>query len=51
MVGDTVNDMRFAHNGGVRAIGVAADAKNRATLARYADAVIPDLSHLSEVIG
>ena len=50
MVGDTVNDMRFARNGGIRAIGVAQAETNRATLARYADAVIPDLSHLLEVL-
>ena len=50
MVGDSVNDMRFARNGGVRAIGVAKGAKNHATLTRYADAVIPDISHVLEVM-
>lgn len=50
MVGDTINDMRFARNGGIRAIGVAKDAKNRAVLAAHADAVIPDISHILEVI-
>ncbi len=50
MVGDSVNDMRFARNGGVRAIGVAKGAKNHATLTRHADAVIGDISHILLVI-
>lgn len=50
MVGDTLNDMKFARNGGVRAVGVARDGKNRAILAGLADAVIGDISHILSVI-
>lgn len=46
MVGDTPTDMAFAHNGGIRGIGVAKTKEGRKYLAPSADAVISDLSRL-----
>lgn len=50
MVGDTLTDMHFAKSGGIRAVGVAQNALNKSILKKEADAVIPDISHLPEVI-
>lgn len=47
MVGDTMTDIRFARNAGISAIGVGS---SRERLKPYADAVIPDISHLPDVI-
>lgn len=50
MVGDTLTDLTFANNGGIRGIGLAADIENKAILFQKTDTVIPDVSHLNEVI-
>lgn len=50
MVGDTTTDIRFARNGDIRAIGVIGNNANRSILADEADAVIPDVSHIFEVL-
>lgn len=46
MVGDTLTDVRFAKNGGIRVIGVAMNARNQHIMKTEADIVIPDISHL-----
>ncbi|MBR4961185.1 MAG: HAD family hydrolase [Clostridia bacterium] len=51
MVGDTMNDIRFARNGGIRVIAVAGNAESRACLAEAADAVVPDISHAAAVMA
>lgn len=51
MVGDTMTDMHFAKNAGIRAIGVAKNEENKGVLAPYADAVIAQISQLTEIIG
>lgn len=50
MVGDTLTDVRFGKNGGIRVIGVGANERNRSILKREADAVIQDLSELLHVL-
>lgn len=50
MVGDSISDMIFAKNGGIRGIGVAETASNRDILLTYTDTVIPDISHLWKVL-
>ena len=50
MVGDTMTDIRFAENAGISVIGVAANPENAERLSPYADAVIPDISYLAQVI-
>lgn len=50
MVGDTMTDIRFARNAGISVIGVGETANSRERLIPYADAVIPDISHLFNVI-
>lgn len=50
MVGDTLTDTRFAKNGGIRVIGVAKSDRNKRILEREADVVIPDISHLLDVL-
>lgn len=47
MVGDTMTDIRFARNAGISVIGVGS---SRERLKPYADAVIPDISYLPDVI-
>ena len=51
MVGDTMTDVRFARNGGIRVIGVAKTEENRAYLAAEADAVVEDISHAAAVLA
>lgn len=46
MVGDTMTDVSFAKNAGISAIGVG---RERERLAPYADAVIPDISHIFDL--
>lgn len=46
MVGDTLTDMRFAQNGGIKAIGLAKSVENEAKLRAYTDVVLPDPSTL-----
>ncbi len=50
MVGDTMTDVRFAKNAGIRAVGVGACAESRARLLGHADKVYPDVSHLLDFI-
>jgi len=50
MVGDTIKDMQFARNGGIRAIGLAKSEENRNLLLQWTDTVLPDLSRLPEVL-
>ncbi len=47
MVGDTMTDMNFAKNAGICSIGVG---EGRAKLKEYATAVIPNISHIFEVL-
>ncbi|MBQ7348718.1 MAG: HAD-IA family hydrolase, partial [Clostridia bacterium] len=51
MVGDSLTDVNFAKNGGVKFVGVAKGEKNTAFLSAHADTVLPDISHLSSVLG
>lgn len=50
MVGDTMTDMRFAKNAGISAMGVGGTEDSRERLKPYAVAVIPDISHLIDII-
>ena len=50
MVGDTMTDIHFARNAGISVIGVGENANSRERLIPYADAVIPDISYLFDVI-
>jgi len=50
MVGDTLNDVRFAKNGGIGFIGVAKDGKNREILLKETDNVVPDISYIIDMI-
>ena len=51
MVGDTMTDVRFARNAGISVIGVGEKPDGRARLVSYADAVLPDISHLADFIA
>ncbi len=50
MVGDTMTDVTFAKNAGIRVIGVGSNSQNRQRLGGYADAVVPDVSYVFDVI-
>lgn len=50
MVGDTMTDVRFARNAGLRAVAVANCEARRAQLTSHADTVIPDVSHLLKIL-
>ena len=50
MVGDTLTDMRFARNAGIRAIGIPKTERNREILSAWTDTVVRDISHLLEVL-
>ena len=50
MVGDTYADIEFAKNAGIPVVGVAKAECNRRILAEQADAVLPDVSHIFEVL-
>lgn len=50
VVGDTITDVRFARNAGLYSVCLAKNEHNRDRLAPHADVVIPDLSHLDEVL-
>lgn len=50
MVGDTMTDVKFARNAGIKVIGVGATEQSRALLADFADAVVPDISYVYDVI-
>ncbi len=51
MVGDTLTDMCFAKNGGVRAIGVAKTEENRDVLLGMTDTVVPDVSYVAKMLA
>ena len=51
MVGDTMTDMRFAHNSGITAVALARSEQSRAVLTPHADAVISAMTQLKAVIG
>lgn len=48
MVGDTLTDMEFAHNGGIFAVGLAKTGENREILREKADLVLSSLTELLE---
>lgn len=50
MVGDTMTDIRFARNAGISVICVGEKANSLKQLMPYADAVVSDVSHLTDVI-
>jgi len=50
MVGDTMTDIRFAANGGIRVIGVAKSERSRKLLETEADAVVQDISCVYDVL-
>jgi phosphoglycolate phosphatase-like HAD superfamily hydrolase len=50
MVGDTLSDMNFAINGGIRSVGLAKSEENKAILLEKTDTVVPDISYLNTVI-
>ncbi len=50
MVGDTLTDMSFAKNGGIRSVGLAKTEENKAILLKKTDTVIYDISYLKDVI-
>lgn len=50
MVGDTMTDVRFARNAEIGMICVGSTEQNRQRFIGYADKVIPDISHIIEVI-
>lgn len=49
MVGDTLTDIRFARNAGVSVICVG-NEKNLDEIGKYADAAVPDISHIFDVL-
>lgn len=50
MVGDTMTDIKFAQNAGIKVIGVSKSDKNKEKLSPYAEAVISELSVLSDIL-
>lgn len=50
MVGDTLTDIQFARNGGIKVVGVAKSEGNKSFLEGKADSVIPDISYIFDVI-
>jgi len=50
MVGDTLTDIDFAKNGGIKVIGVAKSDANKKVLTGKANVIIPDISHIFEVL-
>lgn len=50
MVGDTLTDVEFAKNGGIRMIGIAKSENNKTVLQRATDTVVSDISLLPELI-
>ncbi len=50
MIGDTMTDMCFAENGGVRAVGVAKREAEAAILSPKAYTVLPDISHVPALL-
>ncbi len=50
MVGDTMTDIRFAKNAGIRAVSLAAKEGSRAVLSPHADAVIRSMTELAGIL-
>lgn len=50
MVGDTPTDMKFAANGGIKAIGVSKTEKGKSILKAYTDNVLDDISYVFETL-
>ena len=50
LVGDTMTDIRFARNAGLKAIAVGKHAENRSRLQAYADGVLHDVSELPGIL-
>ncbi len=50
MVGDTLSDMIFAQNGGIRSVGVAKTEENKSILLEKTETVISDISTLLTVL-
>ena len=50
MVGDTMTDMRFAKNAGIRGVGIAKDEDHKKILSEATDTLIYDLSELFGVL-
>ena len=50
MVGDTMTDITFAKNAGIKVIALAKSERNKQMLEPYADAVIPRISSLLELL-
>ena len=51
MVGDTLNDVRFAENSGIRVVGVAKALQNRAILEEHIDVVVDDISFIPDIVS
>lgn len=50
MVGDTMTDIRFARNAGLKAVGVAKTEESEKILGGNADALVRDISELLEIL-
>lgn len=50
MVGDTLTDMTFAENGGIRSVGLAKTEENKEILLEKTNTVIPDIGTLLTVL-
>lgn len=50
VVGDTVTDVSFARNAGIKVISIAKTDKHRAALTPFADKVISSLTELSDIL-
>jgi phosphoglycolate phosphatase-like HAD superfamily hydrolase len=50
MVGDTVTDIKFARNVGIKVISIAKDQRNRELLTPLADGIISDMSELLDIV-
>lgn len=50
IVGDTLVDMEFAKNAGLHSVGVGSCEGNRLILKGHADFIVPDVSHIFEVL-
>lgn len=50
MIGDTINDVKYANNGKINFIGYAKDKVNKQILLKYTDQVVDDLGQLLTVI-
>lgn len=51
MVGDTLTDVKFAQNAGIKVIGLAKNEQNKKVLQDRADVIIGDLSALLEIFA